>query len=56
MLLGILSVIALSIGTYQTATDLSVANGLSMGNKAQVVAQVVQPTPAPEFVDPDMGL
>jgi hypothetical protein len=56
MLLGILSVIALSVGTIQTATDLNQAERLALEESQIAMVQVVDQPGLPESSYDSLGL
>jgi hypothetical protein len=55
MLLGILSVIALSVGAVQSAMDLSENERLALEQQKPAIVQLAEPAQDKNFVDPDMG-
>jgi hypothetical protein len=56
MLLGILSIIALSVGTLQTAIDLSESERLALEEQKPAMVQIVDPAENKNIVDPEKGL
>ena len=56
MLLGILGVIALTVGTIQTSNDLAEARGLPLEEANPAIVQVVEPVQGLGYPDPDMGM
>lgn len=56
MLLGILGIIALTVGTVKTSLDLAETQSVALEETKPAVVQMAEPASDPDYPDPDMGL